>query len=202
MIHHYQEILDFWFKELAPSQWYKQDENLDLKMTEKFIALHSSVVSGECSSWRSQPEGRLAEILVIDQFSRNIYREDPKSFIYDPMALALAQEAIRNNAQKDFSPSYRQFLYMPFMHSESKIIHNTAMLLFSEQGLEFSFDYELQHKEIIERFGRYPYRNRILGRISTRDEEEFLKTTGNPFDPADNTFTIETLKVEESISIH
>lgn len=155
------------------------DENLDLKMTERFIALHSSVVAGECSSWRVDPEGRLAEILVIDQFSRNIYREDAKSFIYDPMALALAQEAIRGECHKGFSPEKLQFLYMPFMHSESKYIHNTAMLLFSEPGLEDAFKFELQHKDIIERFGRYPHRNKILNRQSTEEELEFLAKTEN-----------------------
>ena len=201
MIHNYQEILDFWFDEIKPSQWYEKDENLDLKMTERFIALHSSVVAGECSSWRTEPQGRLAEIIVIDQFSRNIYREDPKSFIYDPMALALAQETIRGDFHKDFEPNYRQFLYLPFMHSESPIIHNTAMLLFSEPGLETGFESELQHKNIIERFGRYPSRNKVLGRTSSEEEIEFLKQTSN-LSETNAGYWIETLRVEETISIH
>lgn len=178
----YNEIIHFWFEELTPDQWFKADEALDLKMTEKYIALHSSVVAGELSYWRIEPMGRLAEILVIDQFSRNIYRDDPKSFIYDPMALVLAQECIRGEYHKNFKPAYRQFLYMPFMHSESKIIHNTALLLFSEKGLEDNLDYELKHKEIIERFGRFPHRNEILGRQSTPEEIEYLKENGSIFE--------------------
>jgi uncharacterized protein (DUF924 family) len=196
MIHHYEEVLTFWFEELTPTQWYEKDENLDLKIIERFIALHSSVVSGECSNWRNVPEGRLAEILVIDQFSRNIYRDEAKSFIYDPMALALAQEAIRGEHHKKFNAKYRQFLYMPFMHSESKFIHNTAMLLFSETGLEDSFKFELQHKEIIECFGRYPHRNQILGRISTPEEESFLQNSNTTF------WKTEALIVEQTTSTH
>lgn len=196
----YQEVINFWFDELTPSQWYEKDETLDLKMTERFIALHSSVVAGECSSWRSEPMGRLAEILVIDQFSRNIYRDDPKSFIYDPMALALAQETIRADLHKNFEPKYKRFLYMPYMHSESDMIHNSAMLLFSEPGLEDAFDFELKHKSIIERFGRYPYRNEILGRTSTPEEIEFLKQAGPLF--GHNVASFESITVEQTISVH
>jgi len=199
----YHDVLKFWFEELTPEEWYAKDDNLDLKMTERFIALHSSVVAGECSSWRVDPEGRLAEILVIDQFSRNIYREDPKSFIYDPMALALAQEAIRGEYHKSFSAQQLQFLYMPFMHSESKYIHNTAMLLFSEPGLEEAFKFELQHKEIIERFGRYPYRNKILKRESTPEELVFLEKHGNPFDSQKGSWqSTTTITSIETTSIH
>lgn len=197
----YQEVIDFWFEEINPSQWFEKDENLDLKMTERFIALHSSAVAGECSSWRNEPMGRLAEILVIDQFSRNIYRGEAKSFIYDPMALALAQEAVRGEHNKNLEPKYKQFLYMPYMHSESDMIHNSAMLLFSEPGLEDAFDYELKHKSIIEQFGRYPYRNEILGRESTPAEIEFLKTSGSLFGQEALT-TVESIAiVERSVSI-
>ena len=171
----YQDVIDFWFEELSPNQWFEKDINLDLRMQERFVTLHTSVVAGECSSWRNEPMGRFTEILVIDQFSRNIYRDDPRAFIYDPMALALAQEAIRGDHHRNFAPKFKQFLYMPYMHSESNMIHNSAMLLFSEPGLEESFDFELKHKSIIERFGRYPYRNEILGRTSTPAELEFLK---------------------------
>lgn len=197
----YQQVLDFWFEELTPEDWFKKDENLDLKITERFIALHSSVVSGECSSWRADSLGRLAEIIVIDQFSRNIYRDEPKAFIYDPMALALSQEAIRGSHHVKMDPRHKQFLYMPFMHSESKFIHNSAMLLFSESGLENAFDFELKHKDIIERFGRYPHRNKILGRDSTPDEEAFVEKTGNIFE-SDASVIHQSISIKETISIH
>lgn len=194
----FQEVIDFWFEELTPSQRFEKDDNIDLKMTERFIALHSSAVAGEYSSWRSQPLGRLAEILVIDQFSRNIYRDEPKSFIYDPMALVLAQEAVRGEYNKNMEAKYKQFLYMPYMHSESNMIHNSAMLLFSEAGLEESFNFELKHKSIIERFGRYPYRNEMLGRTSTPEEIEFLKQAGPLF--GHNMSSFESITIEKTVS--
>jgi uncharacterized protein (DUF924 family) len=196
----FQEVIDFWFEELTPSQRFEKDENIDLKMTERFIALHSSVVAGEYSSWRSQPLGRLAEILVIDQFSRNIYRDEPKSFLYDPMALVLAQEAVRGEYNINMEAKYKQFLYMPYMHSESNMIHNSAMLLFSEPGLEESFKFELKHKSIIERFGRYPYRNETLGRISTPEEIDFLKQAEPLF--GHNMASFESLTIEKTVSTH
>lgn len=198
----YHEIIDFWFEVLTPSQWLKADEALDLKITEKYIALHASVSAGELSYWRLEPWGRLAEIIVLDQFSRNIYRDDPKSFVSDPMALALAQECIRGNYHKNFSAIHKQFLYMPFMHSESKIIHNTALLLFSERGLEESLDYELKHKEIIERFGRFPHRNEILGRQSSTEEVQFLHENGAIFENESNWQRVSVTKLNNTYSIH
>ena len=198
---HFNEIIKLWFEELTPDQWFKADESLDLKITEKYIALHASVVAGELSYWRIEPMGRLAEILVLDQFSRNIYRDDPKSFFYDSMALVLAQECIRGEHHKNFKSLYRQFLYMPFMHSESKIIHNTALLLFSEKGLESSLDYELKHKEIIERFGRFPHRNEVLGRQSTPEEIEYLKENKSIFEN-ENSWQRASLREQTTISIH
>ena len=194
----YQDVINFWFEELSPNQWFEKDINLDLRMQERFIKLHTSVVAGECSSWRNEPMGRFAEILVIDQFSRNIYRDDPRAFIYDPMALALAQEAIRGDHHRSLASKFKQFLYMPYMHSESNMIHNSAMLLFSEPGLEESFDFELKHKSIIERFGRYPYRNEVLGRASTPEEIEFLKQKDPLF--GYNMMSFESITIERGQS--
>lgn len=170
----YPDILDFWFQQLSSDEWFKKDEMLDLKMVEKFIVIHSQAVSGELFHWRNEPFGRLAEIILIDQFSRNIYRDDPKAYSYDGMALVLAEEAIRNNVHLNFETKHKQFLYMPFMHSESKSIHEIAVELFSEPGLENSLSFELAHKSIIDRFGRFPERNYVLGRINTPEEEIYL----------------------------
>ncbi len=170
----YNDVLNFWFQQLTPEQHFIKNDSLDLKMVEKFIIIHSEAVAGELSGWRDEPEGRLAEIILIDQFSRNIYRDEPKAYTNDSMALALAQEAIRLGIQKNFSADYKQFLYMPFMHSESKVIHETAVKLFSEPGLESSLPYEIEHKKIIDQFGRYPERNAILGRTNTPEENDYL----------------------------
>lgn len=170
----YPDVLQFWFEQLTPEEWFAKDEMLDLKMVEKFIVIHDKAIAGELFIWRDDPYGRLAEIILMDQFSRNIYRDDPKAFASDPMALVLAQEAIYGNHHKNFDLNYKTFLYMPFMHSESKIIHEVALKLFSEPGLEDSLVYEKEHKNIIDTFGRFPERNKILGRTSTAEEEIYL----------------------------
>jgi uncharacterized protein (DUF924 family) len=172
----YRDIITFWFKDTRPQQWFVKDEKFDKKIAKRFLALHSQVSKGEKESWRKSTKGRLAEIIVLDQFSRNLFRGKPESFAYDNMALALAQEAIRTGAEKKLSQIERRFLYMPYMHSESKIIHIQAMRLFGSLTDKDSQTYEIAHKKIIEKFGRYPHRNSILGRVSTPEELEFIST--------------------------
>lgn len=118
---------------------------------------------------------------MLDQFSRNMFRNSPLSFAHDALSLALAQEAISVGADKSLNQAERSFLYMPFMHSESLKIHEIATRLFRDNGNQSSLDFELKHKAIIERFGHYPHRNSILGRESTVEEIEFLKQPGSGF---------------------
>ncbi|MGP3779575.1 DUF924 family protein [Halanaerobium saccharolyticum] len=175
------EVLEFWFEELDPKQWFNSTEELDQKIYRRFGELHDAAAKGELESWRVTPEGSLAEIILLDQFSRNIYRGKPDAFANDLAALVLAQEAIRKGFHSKLETFKRSFIYMPFMHSESLIIHKKALRLFNEPGLEDNFDYEIKHKNIIERFGRYPHRNKILGRDSTAEEIEFLSQPGSSF---------------------
>lgn len=177
----YHEILKFWFEDAAPAQWWKKDENFDRIIIDRFSALHRSATRCELFEWRKDARGRVAEIIVLDQFSRNMFRDSPLAFAQDALALALSQEAISVGADKTLNPVLRSFLYMPFMHSESSKIHEVAVELFRKNGVENNLDYELKHKAIIERFGRYPHRNDILGRESTPDEIEFLKQPGSSF---------------------
>ena len=130
---------------------------------------------------RASPEGQLAEILVLDQFSRNMFRDDSRAFAQDVLALVLAQEAVRSGADQSLSPTERAFLYMPYMHSESAAIHVEAVRLFDQPGLKGNLEFEHRHKAIIDRFGRYPHRNAVLGRDSTAEEREFLKQPGSGF---------------------
>jgi uncharacterized protein (DUF924 family) len=176
----YSDVLSFWFEQVPPKDWFRENETLDLKMVEKFIVVHSCAVSGELFEWRAEPLGRLAEILLIDQFSRNIYRDDPKAYLSDSTALILAQEVISNNIHKSFETNQLLFLYMPFMHSESKMIHQIAMQLFSTPGLEATREQALIHKKIIDQFGRFPERNIILGRPNSPAEEIYLQNLANP----------------------
>lgn len=177
----FREVLKFWFEELKPEEWWQKNDELDRAIKDKFGDLHKSATQSELEDWRTTPRGRLAEIIVLDQFSRNIYRNQREAFAWDSMALALAQEAIRQKAHQELSAPKRAFLYMPYMHSESQKIHREAMELFGEPGLEFNFEFEKKHKEIVDRFGRYPHRNEVLGRESTPEEIEFLKGPDSSF---------------------
>jgi len=177
----YESIIQFWFEEIAPKNWWVKDEAFDQLLTDRYQNLLDAASKGELYTWRDQPLGRLAEIIVLDQFSRNIFRNDPRSFSSDPMALALSQEAIRQKTHEGLSTDQKMFLFMPFMHSESLLIHEQAVELFTEPGLESNLDFEHKHKVIIERFGRYPHRNDILGRHSTKEESAFLQEPGSSF---------------------
>lgn len=175
------DIYNFWFKELTPKDWWSGSKEIDSQIKNRFQDLHTRAVAGELSRWRESAQGRLCEIIVIDQFSRNIYRGDKRSFIYDPMALVLAQELVRLGLDQKLSTTERSFAYLPYMHSESALIHAEAVKLYQAEGLEYNYDFELRHKAIIDRFGRYPHRNEILERQSTQEEIEFLKTPGSSF---------------------
>ena len=177
----YRDILKFWFEELKQSQWWAPDVELDQSIGERFSEIHTRATLCELFEWRVHAKGRLAEIIILDQFSRNMFRGSPLSFASDSLALALSQEAISVGADKELDPIERSFLYMPFMHSESLKIHDVATRLFQKNGNQSNYDFEVKHKVIIERFGRYPHRNSILGRVSTDDEIEFLKQPDSGF---------------------
>lgn len=177
----YDDIITFWFDELEPSQWWKVDTELDRRIARRFGAVHGQATRGELAHWRDSPTGRLAEVLVLDQFSRNVWRNTPRAFAQDAMALVLAQEAVRSQADQALDINQRRFFYMPYMHSESAEIHRQAIVLFDQEGLEDNLRFEFLHRDIIQRFGRYPHRNAILGRPSTLAELEFLQQPGSSF---------------------
>lgn len=177
----WREVLQFWFVESTPQMWFKKDLAFDERVRSRFEHVHEQASRCELAPWRDTIEGRLAEIIVLDQFSRNMYRGLPKAFAQDALALALAQEALRYPQHKTLSAAQRSFLYMPFMHSESRLIHEQALKLFAEEGLEDNLKFEVLHKEQIDQFGRYPHRNEILGRVSTPEEIAFLRTSPGGF---------------------
>ena len=177
----YQDVLAFWFDELTPQDWFNGGDDIDQLIKERFAQVHSAAVQGELYTWRDSALGRLAEIIVLDQFSRNIGRDTSQAFAADPMALVLAQEAVAGGYDHQLNDQQKSFLYMPYMHSESLVIHEQAVELFSQTGLEHNLDFEFKHKVIIEKFGRYPHRNQILGRVSTEEELAFLQQPGSSF---------------------
>ncbi len=175
------EILSFWFEEIEPGMWWVADPDFDRQIEARFLTVMTQAVQGELFPWRKEPKGRLAEIIVLDQFSRNVFRNTPAAFAQDPVALVLAQEAVGAGAQESLSSMECAFLLMPYMHSESRQIHEVAEALFRQWAPPNSYQFELKHKAIIDRFGRYPHRNEMLGRVSSSAELEFLKQPGSSF---------------------
>jgi len=177
----HQEILDFWFAEIEPRNWFAVDPAFDATIRARFGDLLQQAAAAELHGWRASADGRLAEVLVLDQFSRNIHRGTPAAFAQDPMALVLAQEAVAAGALAALNPVQRGFLLLPYMHSESRHIHGLAEALYGRHAPPENLAFELRHKAIIDRFGRYPHRNAILGRVSTPEELDFLAQPGSSF---------------------
>jgi len=177
----YLSVIEFWFEEITPAQWWQKNDGFDALIRDRFAELHLSTSRCERFAWRRRPLGRLAEIIVLDQFSRNLYRDQPEAFAHDSLALALAQQAIATGIDQRMDAKQRGFLYMPFMHSESRAMQNQSVQLFSQPGLDAHLSSARRHRDIIERFGRYPHRNKILGRVSTDEELAFLEQPGSSF---------------------
>lgn len=171
----YQAVIDFWFNELDSAQWFAKSDALDATIRQRFAVLHAQAVQGDLAEWRLADQGVLAEIILLDQFSRNIYRDTAGAFAYDGQALFLAQDAVRRGVHQRLSDAHSMFLLMPFMHSESILVHETASFLFHETEDDNFIQFEKQHAAIIKQFGRYPHRNAFLGRESSPDELQFLQ---------------------------
>jgi uncharacterized protein (DUF924 family) len=177
----HEAVLSFWFREIDPKLWWSSDPGFDELIGRRFLGLLQAAAAGELQEWRATARGRLAEIIVLDQFSRNVYRNSPRAFAQDPMALALAQEAVAAGALTSLEPMERSFLLLPYMHSESRKIHVVAEALYRAFAPAGNYEFELKHKAIVDRFGRYPHRNQVLGRASTPEEVEFLQQPGSRF---------------------
>lgn len=177
----HEQVIRFWFEEISLDQWWSAEPAFDQLIASRFLPTLMQAAQGELHAWRDTPLGRLAEIIVLDQFSRNVYRQTPQAFAQDATALVLSQEAVRQGAHTSLSPTQCAFLLMPFMHSESRAIHAMAEPLFKAFTPASNHDFELKHKAIIDRFGRYPHRNAVLGRVSTAEELAFLQQPGSSF---------------------
>lgn len=172
------DVITFWFEQVDAKLWWQGSKQLDREITERFGNLHAAASRCELYRWRRNAAGRLAEIIILDQFSRNMFRGLPESFAHDQLALCLAQEAVLAGVDRDLPHQQRLFCYMPFLHSESRTVHEMALRLFRDLGPDSNVRLELKQKQIIDRFGRYPHRNDILGRQSTAEEIDYLKQSG------------------------
>lgn len=168
-------ILNFWFSEEVKPKWFVKDINLDKLITEKFQNVYQAAKM-QTLTWKKTPEGCLALVIILDQFSRNMFRGLAKSFESDAIALSLTKYALDNQMDKDLNLEQKQFLYMPLMHSENINDQELSLSLFTADDI-----YAKRHWEIIKMFNRFPHRNEILGRISTKEELEFLKTPNSSF---------------------
>ena len=175
-------IIDFWFSDRVRKKWWHKDVAFDEEILEQFSALHEQAVRGELANWRETALGRLAEIIVLDQFSRNMFRNQTGAFAQDALARQLTHAAVAQKADLSLSPDHRAFLYMPLMHSELASDHDEAVRLYSSHpDLSNNLKFELKHKAIIDRFGRYPHRNEVLGRESSAQEKAFLQQPASSF---------------------
>lgn len=174
------DVINFWFDEANQPFWFKKNDDFDAAIRRRFADLWPQAVRAELYGWRTNLEGRLAEIIVLDQFSRNLFHNSPQAFASDGMAQVLSQEAVRQPGFADLPASWRHMLLMPLMHSESRQVHALALELFRRHAVS-ALVHEEQHKAIIDRFGRYPHRNATLGRESSAEELEFLKQEGSSF---------------------
>ena len=175
------DILDFWFGHLKPAQWYKSDAVLDAEIGRRFAAVYSDLQRDVIDAWRDSARGMLAAVIVLDQLARNMFRGTPRAFATDGAALALSMEAIERQFDRSLSTIERQFLYMPFQHSEDRAVQARSVALFETLGDANVLEYARRHSAVIARFGRFPHRNAILGRESSAEEVEFLKQPGSSF---------------------
>jgi uncharacterized protein (DUF924 family) len=176
-----EDIIRFWFIEHGEDDWFGGKPEFDAVLAERFSDTHAEVSKGEAYSWRRTAEGRLAEIIVLDQFSRQLFRGKREAFTQDGMALVLAQEAVLRGFDQEVPQAWRGFFYLPYMHSESLAIHEEAMRLYTELGEPNNLDYEIRHQKVIARFGRYPRRNAALGRASTQEETAYIASDDDKF---------------------
>lgn len=175
------EVVRYWFETLSPDDWYRAPPEVDAEIARRFGQLYESLRDAVPGDWLRTPQGRLAAILVLDQFPRNIHRGTPQAFATDDKALAFSKDAIAAGADMELPPEQRAFLYMPFQHAEDLAEQRRSLELFEALGNPNNLDFAVRHYDIIARFGRFPHRNDVLGRESTPEELAFLKEPGSSF---------------------
>ena len=175
------EVLAFWFEEAKSEQWYKKDPAFDEAIRDRFESTIAAALAGKLDSWADDVDGCLALIILLDQFTRNIYRDTPRAFSGDEMAVALSLRCIDRGFLTHENAAWRQFMLMPMMHSEDIGIQDRSIPLFETHTNPMTHDYAIRHRDIVARFGRFPHRNAILGRPSSDEELAFLKEPGSSF---------------------
>ena len=173
-------VLHFWFDDLEPKDWFEKNTAVDATITTKFATLYAALAPGLSPEWESSPRLALAAVITLDQFPRNMFRDSPRAFATDELALSAAKRAIDRGEGAQLNETERQFLYMPFQHAENREDQARSVVLFSEFD-EKTLGFARRHQEIVDRFGRFPHRNAVLGRESTPQELEFLQQPNSSF---------------------
>ncbi len=176
-----EDVLSYWFGELPREKWFAKDAAVDAEIARRFGDLHECLSREVPASWRDSPPALLAAIIVLDQFSRNLRRDDARAYANDSVALGLAKEALERGFDAGLSRDELHFLYMPFMHAEDLAEQDRSVALFRTLGDPGSLDFAERHRVVIASFGRFPQRNAPLGRESTPAEIEFLRRPGSAF---------------------
>lgn len=171
------DIITFW-KSAGPKKWFAKDDAFDAAIGENFEHFIRPAANGDFDNWTTDATGSLALILVLDQFPRNLYRDDAKAFTQDAKALSIAKHAIKQGHDKELDSDLVAFIYMPFMHSENLQDQQTCLSLMSATGKEGNVKFARIHLDIIQKFGRFPHRNAVLGRNTTAEEQAFLDGGG------------------------
>jgi uncharacterized protein (DUF924 family) len=171
------EIVSFW-RDAGPQRWFVRDEQLDLTIRAKFLASHEAAARGELSTFEESAEGALALVILLDQFPRNMFRDNARTFATDPRARAVAERALARGFDRATDELMRQFFYLPFMHSEVWADQDRSLRLYEALGDAEKMKYAMEHRDIIAKFGRFPHRNRAMGRDTTPAEQDFLDNGG------------------------
>ncbi len=171
------DVLDFWWQAGA-SKWFARDDNFDRKIRERFLTTIEAAQKGELDAWADTAHGSLALILLLDQFTRNVFRNDARAFEADARALDHARRAVAAGYDKAFPKDARAFFYLPFEHAEDMDAQQESVDLFRKTGDREYHLYALIHLDVIRRFGRFPHRNAVLGRVTTPEEQAFLDDGG------------------------
>lgn len=174
-----EQVISFWFEEIQPQQWFAPSIELDTEIRERFLSLYEEISRSVPRVAYSDARAALAAIIILDQFPRNMFRGQPKAFATDALACALTRNAVQKELDRQLSQDERRFLYMPLMHSEILADQEWGVSLFRALGDETSLKYAIEHRDIIEQFGRFPHRNRILGRQSSEREQTFLQSANS-----------------------
>jgi uncharacterized protein (DUF924 family) len=175
------DVIGFWFEELGRPRWFVKNDAVDAAIRDRFLVLYEVLSTWPAVDALASAERALATVLVLDQFPRNLFRDTAQAFATDELARAVARGALAEGLDRELPPDRRIFLYLPFEHSEAKADQARAVALISALGEEEYTRYALAHKAVIDRFGRFPHRNAVLGRPSTPEEEDFLKEPGSSF---------------------